>query len=70
METKITVGKYLSEEKDQILDILAQTIDNMDKIHVKAPVGSGKTTLILELIKLYPAKRFNFVPTNINHRAG
>lgn len=58
METKITVGKYLSEEKDQILKIIAQTIDNKDKIHVKAPVGSGKTTLILELIKLYPKKRF------------
>lgn len=58
METKITVGKYLSEEKDQILSIIAQTIDNKDKIHVKAPVGSGKTTLILELIKLYPDKRF------------
>jgi len=58
METKITVGKYLSEEKDQILNIIAQTIDNKDKIHVKAPVGSGKTTLILELIKLYPDKQF------------
>jgi len=58
METKITVGKYLSEEKDQILNIIAQTIDNKDKIHVKAPVGSGKTTLILDLIKLYPDKRF------------
>lgn len=58
METKITVGKYLSEEKDQILDIIAQTIDNKDKIHVKAPVGSGKTTLILELIQRYPNKRF------------
>lgn len=58
METKITVGKYLSEEKDQILKIIAQTIDNNDKIHVKAPVGSGKTTLILELIQLYPDKQF------------
>lgn len=58
METKITVGKYLSEEKDQILKIIAQTIDNKDKIHVKAPVGSGKTTLILELIQLYPDKQF------------
>jgi Ni2+-binding GTPase involved in maturation of urease and hydrogenase len=58
METKITVGKYLSEEKAHILGIIAQTIDNKDKIHVKAPVGSGKTTLILELIKLYPDKRF------------
>jgi len=58
MEIKITVGKYLSEEKDQILDILAQTIDNKGKIHVKAPVGSGKTTMIIELIKLYPNKRF------------
>lgn len=58
MKTKITVGKYLSEEKDQILNIITQTIDNKDKIHVKAPVGSGKTTLILELIQLYPNKRF------------
>lgn len=58
METKITVGKYLSEEKAQILGIIAQTIDNKDKIHVKAPVGSGKTTLILELILLYPNKQF------------
>lgn len=58
MEHQITVKKYLSEEKEQILDIIAQTIDNKDKIHVKAPVGSGKTTLILDLIQLYSDKRF------------
>jgi ABC-type lipoprotein export system ATPase subunit len=58
MEHQIAVKKYLSEEKEQILDIIAQIIENKDKIHVKAPVGSGKTTLILELIQLYPDKRF------------
>lgn len=58
METKITVEKYLSDEKNQILGLCSEIIDTCDKIHVKAPVGSGKTTMIIELIKLYPNKRF------------
>jgi len=58
MENEISVKKYLSEEREQILDIIAQTIDKKEKIHIYAPVGSGKTTLILELIQHYPDKRF------------
>lgn len=58
MEIKITVDKYISEAKDQILDLCSQTVDACDKMHIKAPVGSGKTTMILELIQRYPDKRF------------
>jgi superfamily II DNA or RNA helicase len=57
MEHQITVKKYLSEKK-RILKIIAKAIDNKDKIHINAPVGSGKTTLILKLIQHYPDKRF------------
>ena len=58
MEHQITVKKFLSDKKDQILDIIAKTISDKDKIHIDAPVGSGKTTLILELIQHYPDKQF------------
>ena len=50
--------KEISERKKRILKIIAQTIDIKDKIHINAPVGSGKTSLILELIQRYPDKRF------------
>lgn len=58
METKITINKYLGEKKAQILGICTQIINDCDKIHIKAPVGSGKTTLMLDLIKLFPNKQF------------
>lgn len=58
MDHEINVKKYLSEACEQILGIIAQTIDKKEKIHINAPVGSGKTTLILELIQTYPDKRF------------
>jgi energy-coupling factor transporter ATP-binding protein EcfA2 len=58
MEHQITVKKFLSDKKDQILEIIAKTISDKGKIHIDAPVGSGKTTLILELIQLYPDKQF------------
>ncbi len=48
----------MAERKKRILKIIAQTIDIKDKIHINAPVGSGKTSLILELIQHYPDKRF------------
>lgn len=58
METKITVNKYLGEKKNKILGICTKIIDKCDKIHIKAPVGSGKTTLMVDLIKQYPDKLF------------
>ncbi|MFY9152100.1 MAG: DEAD/DEAH box helicase family protein [Prolixibacteraceae bacterium] len=58
MEKKIKVNKYLGEKKEEILKILTQIIEDCDKIHIKAPVGSGKTTLMLDLIKQYPDKQF------------
>jgi energy-coupling factor transporter ATP-binding protein EcfA2 len=57
MEHQITVKKYLSEKK-RILKIIAKSIDKKEKIHINAPVGSGKTSLILELIQRYPDKQF------------
>jgi superfamily II DNA or RNA helicase len=57
MEHQITVKKYLSEKK-RILKIIAQAIDSKDKIHINAPVGSGKTSLILKLIQRYTDKQF------------
>lgn len=58
METKITIDKYLGQKKAEILDICAQIIDNCDKIHIKAPVGTGKTTLMSDLINENPDKLF------------
>lgn len=57
MQEPITINKYLSEEWDTIYSICSDAIENKRKIHFKAPVGSGKTTAIIELIDNYPSKQ-------------
>jgi len=51
------IDKYLSEEKETILGLCAEAIENNSKIHFKAPVGSGKTTAIIDLIQEYDDKQ-------------
>lgn len=58
METKIKINKYLGEKKTEILGICTQIIKDCDKIHIKAPVGKGKTTLMSDLISENPEKLF------------
>lgn len=58
METKITIKKYLGEKKAEILGICDQIIRDCDKVHIKAPVGTGKTSLMSNLIQENPDKQF------------
>jgi hypothetical protein len=58
MDKQITIKKYLSEEAEKIHQICDNAIQNNQRIHFKAPVGSGKTTTIIEIVERHPEKNF------------
>jgi len=48
---QITVKDYLSEASDELLKIVDDTIAESKKLHIGAPVGTGKTTFAIDLVK-------------------
>ncbi|WP_167606520.1 DEAD/DEAH box helicase family protein [Maribellus sediminis] len=58
MEQPITINKYLSEKSDEILKKCDDAIKNGIKIHFNSPVGSGKTTMAIEIMECNPDKNF------------
>ena len=58
MEQPIQINKYLSESRDEILEQCDDAIKNGLKIHFNSPVGSGKTTMAIDIIESNPDKNF------------
>ncbi|MBN2637091.1 MAG: DEAD/DEAH box helicase family protein [Prolixibacteraceae bacterium] len=58
MEQSILIKKYLSEKRDIILSESTEAIQNGLKIHINSPVGSGKTTMAIEVMESNPDKNF------------
>lgn len=48
---QISVTNYLSEEKDKLFKIVNNTILTGKKLHIGAPVGTGKTTFAIDLVE-------------------
>ncbi len=53
MNDQIKVKKYLSEKNDNLFKIVDRIIKDKSKLHISAPVGTGKTTFVIDLIKKY-----------------
>lgn len=52
-ERTLTVQKYITEIRRKLSQIVRNTIRNKGRLHITAPVGTGKTTYAIELIKKY-----------------
>ncbi len=49
----ITIDSWIKEQYPYLNNEVQDTINNKSKLHVTAPIGSGKTTLAIELIEEY-----------------
>jgi len=49
--TTVDVNDYLSEKGDEFFDVIGDVINKGEKIHISAPVGTGKTSLAMDLIE-------------------
>ncbi len=58
MEQPILINNYLSEKRKKIFKYCGKAIRKHQKIHIKSPVGSGKTTIATEIMEKYPDKNF------------
>lgn len=58
MTSPIQINKYLSEKKDEILKATTGAIQHGQKIHINSPVGSGKTTMAIDIMESNPDKNF------------
>ena len=48
---QITVAEYLSNEKDKLIEVVDEIIANNKKLHISAPVGTGKTFFAMDVIE-------------------
>ncbi len=54
MKTKqLTVKRWINEVDEYLNDKIDAAVTNKQKLHITAPVGVGKTTLAIDLIKRY-----------------
>ncbi|MFK5857226.1 MAG: DEAD/DEAH box helicase [Bacteroidota bacterium] len=53
IEEKIVVKKWIDEAKTELDIFVKDAIDNKEKIHISAPVGTGKTSYAIDIINYY-----------------
>mgnify|MGYP002639452349 CR=1 FL=1 len=52
----LKVKSYITEKRRSLNQSISYAIKHKERIHISAPVGTGKTTLAIELIKKYRSK--------------
>jgi len=57
---KLIIGKYVEDQQKRLFELAEAAIENKTKLHVSAPVGTGKTWFAIELIKKYQ-KDYQFI---------
>ncbi len=57
----INVNQWLSEANDVLNNAVEDAINDKQKIHITAPIGSGKTTFAIETIEAYVKKGYTIV---------
>jgi len=50
---ELTIERWMSEIDSRLNKIVKSTIENKEKLHISAPIGTGKTSFLIEIIKKY-----------------
>ena len=57
MDNILYIDKYLREIEEDIFELCHKAISENKRLHISAPVGTGKTTTIIGIIDKYPEKK-------------